>query len=88
MIQAIGFTAATLTALAFLPQVLKAWRTRSTGDLSTAMLASQGSGVTLWIVYGASIRSTPVIVSNVVTLTLVLLLAWFKARSRLNTAGR
>ena len=80
MVQAIGFIAATLTALAFLPQVLKASRTRSVGDLSTAMLVSQGSGVTLWIFYGVAIKSAPVIASNCVTLALVLLLAWFKVK--------
>jgi MtN3 and saliva related transmembrane protein len=75
--QAIGFTAATLTALAFLPQVIKAWCTKSTGDISMVMLVSQGSGVTLWIVYGVSIRSAPVILSNVVSLILTLLLLVF-----------
>jgi MtN3 and saliva related transmembrane protein len=78
MIQAIGFTAATLTALAFLPQLVKVWRTRSAEDLSTAMLVSQGSGVALWILYGTAIRSAPIIVSNTVTLALVLLLTYFK----------
>jgi MtN3 and saliva related transmembrane protein len=78
MIQAVGFTAGTLTALAFLPQLVKVWRTRSAEDLSTAMLVSQGSGVTLWILYGTAIRSAPIILSNAVTLTLVLLLTYFK----------
>ena len=78
MAQAIGFTAATLTALAFLPQVLKAWSTKSTGDISMAMLVAQGTGVALWIFYGVSIRSVPVILGNVVTLILTLSLLVFK----------
>jgi MtN3 and saliva related transmembrane protein len=78
MIQAVGFTAGTLTALAFLPQLVKVWRTRSAEDLSTAMLVSQGSGVSLWILYGTAIRSAPIILSNAVTLALVLLLTYFK----------
>jgi MtN3 and saliva related transmembrane protein len=82
MIQAIGFAAATLTALAFLPQVVKSWRTRSADNLSTGMLVSQGSGVSLWMVYGTAIRSTPIIVSNGLTLGLVLLLAYCKVRFR------
>ena len=44
------------------------------------MLASQGSGVAIWIFYGAAIRSAPVIVSNMVTLALVLLLVYLKAK--------
>ena len=86
MIQAIGFTAALLTASAFLPQVIKSWRTRSVGDLSAVMLLSQGSGVTLWILYGAAIRSTPIIISNTLTLLLVLLLAFLKVRYRVGHA--
>ena len=43
------------------------------------MLVSQGSGVTLWILYGTAVRSAPIIVSNAVTLVLVLLLAYVKA---------
>jgi MtN3 and saliva related transmembrane protein len=74
MVQAIGFTAATLTALAFLPQALKVWRTRSSGDLSAGMLLAQSLGVALWIVYGVAIDSLPIIVSNAVTLALCILL--------------
>jgi MtN3 and saliva related transmembrane protein len=82
-IQVIGYTAALLTAAAFLPQVIKSWRTRSVADLSGVMLVSQGAGVTLWVLYGISIRSLPIVVSNTLTLTLVLLLALFKIRFRL-----
>lgn len=86
MTQAIGFTAALLTASAFLPQVIKSWRTRSVGDLSAVMLLSQGAGVTLWILYGVAIRSTPIIISNTLTLLLVMLLAFFKVRFRVGEA--
>jgi len=78
MIQAVGFTAATLTALAFLPQVLKVWRSKSSGDLSVGMLVAQSTGVALWIVYGVAIASLPLIVSNTVTLTLSVLLLTLK----------
>ncbi len=74
----VGFLAGTLTALAFLPQVIKTWRTRSTGDLSTAMLLAQSVGVALWIVYGFVIDSLPVIMANAFTLVLTLFLLWFK----------
>ena len=78
MTQWIGFVAGILTAFAFLPQVLKTWRTRSSGDLSAMMLTAQSTGVALWIVYGIAIGSTPVIVANAVTLTLCLALVVFK----------
>lgn len=78
MVQAIGFTAAALTAFAFIPQVIKTWRTKATGDLSTLTLLAQTLGVSLWIVYGIRIKSMPVIASNVLTVTLMVSLLIFK----------
>ena len=78
MIELLGFAAGALTAFAFLPQVVKTWRTRSSGDLSLAMLGAQSAGVSLWIVYGAAIDSFPVILSNAVTLTMCFMLLVFK----------
>lgn len=82
MTQSIGFVAGLLTAFAFLPQVLKTWRTRSSGDLSAAMLGAQSTGVALWIVYGVAIGSLPVILANVVTLMLCVALLAFKVARR------
>jgi MtN3 and saliva related transmembrane protein len=76
----LGFLAGALTAFAFLPQVLKTWRSRSSGDLSLSMLAAQSAGVSLWILYGVVINSGPVIVSNTVTLTMCLALLVLKVR--------
>ena len=41
MIDALGFAAATLTTLAFLPQVLKSWKQRAVDDLSLGMLVEE-----------------------------------------------
>jgi MtN3 and saliva related transmembrane protein len=82
MIELVGFVAATLTSLAFLPQVVKTWRTRSCGDLSATTLIAQTTGVALWIVYGVSIGSAPVIASNIITLLLMMVLTAFKWRLR------
>lgn len=81
MIQLLGFVAASLTASAFLPQVLKAWRTGATADLSSAMLIAQTLGVALWVGYGVLLGSAPVIVSNSITLILTSLLLVLKWRS-------
>ena len=78
MVQLVGFAAGTLTALALVPQVLKTWRTRSAADLSSAMLGAQIVGLALWIVYGVALGSLPMIVTNVVTLSLSLMLLAFK----------
>ena len=78
MVQLVGFAAGTLTALALVPQVLKTWRTRSASDLSGAMIGAQIAGLALWIVYGVALGSLPMIVTNVVTLSLSLMLLAFK----------
>ena len=70
MIDAIGFAAATLTTLSFVPQLVKTWQTRSSGDLSLGMLLAFVAGIVLWIVFGVATRAAPVIVANVATLVL------------------
>ena len=80
-IQVIGLVAGTLTTLAFVPQVVRAWRTKSVNDLSLAMLLTFSIGVALWTVYGVALGELPIIVTNSVTLGLALVLLVFKLRS-------
>ena len=65
-----GFVAAALTTVAFLPQVLRVWRSRSARDISLPMYALFVTGVGFWVVYGVLIQSPPVILANVVTFLL------------------
>ncbi|MBM3777503.1 MAG: hypothetical protein FJW23_04580 [Acidimicrobiia bacterium] len=75
-----GYLAAFLTTTAFVPQVLRTWRTRSAGDLSLRMLVIFTSGIALWLVYGVLIRSAPVVAANVCTLVLNGVLIWLRLR--------
>lgn len=79
---AIGVVAALLTTIAFLPQALKAWRTRSTQDISLAMYALMATGNVLWLTYGVLIESLPLIGANTVTLSLTLSILALKLRYR------
>ncbi len=72
LIDLLGWIAGTLTTIAFFPQLLKTWATKSAKDVSLAMMITFSIGVFLWIVYGVSIQALPVIVTNVVTLTLAI----------------
>ncbi len=67
----LGFVAGTLTTLAFLPQVIKTWRTKSSNDLSVSTLGMICTGVLLWLVYGLLVGDLPIIAANAVTLVLV-----------------
>jgi MtN3 and saliva related transmembrane protein len=64
MIEYFGYFAGFLTVASFVPQVIRTWRTRRTGDLHLGMFTLLVTASTLWIVYGAIIGSWPVILTN------------------------
>ena len=76
----LGFIAGTLTTVAFVPQVVRVWRSRSTHDISAAMFSIFSAGVVCWLLYGVYLRSWPIIVANVVTLALCTVILYFKFR--------
>ena len=76
----LGFVAGVLTTAAFIPQVLKIWKTRSARDISLVMYAVFTGGVVLWLVYGLALGSMPIIVANVLTLVLALAVLVMKLR--------
>ncbi len=71
-VEIIGLIAATLTTVAFVPQVFKAWKNKSTKDISLAMYLVLFTGIVLWLYYGFAINSVPVIFANAITGVLVL----------------
>lgn len=74
----LGYVAGFLTTASFLPQVVRAWRTRSTEDLSFWMLSGFSGGVGLWIVYGFMLSEPPIVLFNGITLVLAMTLLWLK----------
>lgn len=76
----IGLMAGALTTTAFLPQVIKTWRSRSAADISLLMFALFSLGVFLWIVYGLSVGAMPVVIANVITFLLSMTILVFKIR--------
>jgi MtN3 and saliva related transmembrane protein len=67
----IGLIAAFCTTFAFVPQVMKVWKTKQTKDLSLRMYSIMFLGILLWLIYGILIDSLSIILANVVTATLV-----------------
>jgi MtN3 and saliva related transmembrane protein len=80
IIEVIGFVAAVLGTICWFPQALKTVRTRETRDLSLLTQAGFVMASSLWLVYGILITSWPVILSNMVTLPVLVLLLLFKLR--------
>ncbi len=66
----VGYPAAFLTTVAFLPQALHSWQTRDLSGISLPMYALFTLGVALWLVYGWMINSLPVVIANAITLVL------------------
>ena len=69
-ITVLGLAAATCTTIAFIPQVVRNWKTKSAGDLSFGTFGLFTFGLVLWLSYGLLIGNLPIIVSNTVTLAL------------------
>ncbi len=80
----VGYAAAACTTLAFVPQLLKIRRERSTDDISGGMYVVYIAGLALWLAYGVLVASWPVIIANAATMcfaTAVLSMKWRFTRS-------
>jgi len=78
----LGLAAGTLTTIAFLPQMMKTWQTKSAKDVSFLMLITFNVGVFLWLIYGIYLQALPIILANGVTLFLNLIILWLKIKYR------
>ena len=87
----LGLAAGILTTGSWLPQVIRALRTRSTTDLSWLYLSAFAVGTLTWLTYGVLSSDEPVTVTNSVTFPFIAALCATKARSDLagsSTAAR
>jgi len=78
----IGFMAGSMVAIALLPQFIKSWKTKSTGDLSIAWMVISVIGQVLWVLYGMLIGSLSLIVMSSITLMMALAVLYLKIRYR------
>lgn len=76
----IGYVAATLTTIAFVPQAIKTIRSRDTKGISLGMYVVFTLGIACWFGYGLVLHSWPMIISNVITFVLSLTILVMKLR--------
>jgi len=76
----LGLAAAFCSTVAFLPQVVKTWKSRSTADISLSMYLVLVLGIVLWLAYGVLLGDTPLMVANGVTLVFAGGILAFKLR--------
>jgi MtN3 and saliva related transmembrane protein len=69
-IKLLGFAAATCTTVAYAPQFIKVWRTRSARDISLGMFLVMVLGLALWLAYGVLSGDAPLVAANAITIVL------------------
>jgi MtN3 and saliva related transmembrane protein len=78
----IGYAAAVLTTVSFVPQAWLTWRTRRVDGISLGMYSVFTLGIGLWLLYGLLLRAWPLVLANSVTLLLALSILLMKLRYR------
>ena len=80
-VEILGYTASLASGGAFLPQAVRALRTRQTRDLSLASVTLGAAGTIMWATYGVLIESGPVAVANFVVMPFALATLAIKLRA-------
>ena len=81
-IDLLGYIAACLTTFSFIPQALKTFRTKDVSGISLTMYGCFTAGVALWLVYGFMLGAWPIVIANIITLSLALSIFWMKLKYR------
>ncbi|WP_028744872.1 SemiSWEET transporter [Rhizobium mesoamericanum] len=76
----LGYLAAFLAAVAFVPQAVKTIRSRDATAISFWMYLIFTVGEAFWLAYGIAIQSWPVILLNAIVLALAAIILTFKVR--------
>ena len=66
----LGYSACAVTALTFLPQVLKTWKEKSAKNVSLMMFVIAFVNEVMWIAYGVMRDDMVIIVTNVIMITM------------------
>jgi MtN3 and saliva related transmembrane protein len=83
VVELIGFAAAFLTTIAFIPQVVQVWKTNSVEGLSLTTYIIFVIGVFLWFLYGLNIGSLSMVIANSITVVLALVIIYFIIKSKI-----
>ncbi len=78
----LGYIAAFLTTVSFLPQVMRVILTEQTRDISRNMYLLLALGVFLWMIYGFLKGDLPIILANSITLVFVLIILVYKIKEK------
>lgn len=69
---ALGYLAATLTTVSFVPQAWRTFRTKDVSGISVKMYTLFTLGVAVWLAYGIVLGEVPMMIANSTTLMLAI----------------
>ncbi len=78
LISLVGVAAAALTTSSFLPQIVRAYRTKSMGDVSRYLMSMFATGTVLWMVYGIFKEDIVIIGANAAATAFNVILLYMK----------
>jgi len=76
----LGYLAATLTTVSFVPQAWRCFRTKDVSGISTRMYSVFTVGVAVWLAYGVVLGEVPMMIANSTTLVLACAVLVMKLR--------
>ena len=77
----LGTVAGLFTTGSFVPQVVKTWRERDAAAISTRMYVTISAAFILWLGYGVTIGSAPMVIFNLANLALSGVILFLKMRA-------
>ena len=76
----LGLFSSFLTVSAYLPQVLKSWKSKETKDLSLKTFGTFCVASSLWMVYGVLQEDLAIMITNAILLCFQVSLVYLKVR--------
>lgn len=76
----LGYSACAVTALTFLPQVIKTWKEKTATNVSLLMFLIAALNEVMWIAYGVLRSDMVIIVTNVIVLLMSCTMIYLKFR--------
>lgn len=80
IVSLIGYSAAALGVVAFLPQVIRSLKTRKTKDVSFASFSIVAATNFMWTAYGILRNDVPLMIANSIIFISVLIILWAKIK--------
>jgi MtN3 and saliva related transmembrane protein len=80
-LEIIGWIAAGLTTISFLPQAVKVLRSNETSSISLWMYSIFTIGILCWLIYGVYLKSSQMIISNLITFLFAVIILRAKVKN-------